>query len=556
MVEIIQNLLIGEGAAHTVFVLALLTAIGLYLGNIKVGGISLGIAGVLFAGLLFGHLGIGLNEHVSDFAREFGLILFVYTIGLQVGPGFFSSLKNQGLRSNLLAGGVVFTGWITAIIIFKLSGIELGAIVGILAGATTNTPSLGAAQQALRLSPEMTNEMVQLPAMGYAVAYPMGILGIIIVMFIVRWFFKVNVTEEVAQVVGDLEKTRKNISTLNIIIENQNLDGRKIGEIPSYGQLGVVISRLMRGNELLTPTTETILKTGDLIHAVGTPDKLQELLLITGKITGIDLKSVTGHLASKRIVITKNSAVGKTIGDLSFTQDYQITISRISRAEVEFTGSPNIRLQLGDTVIAVGTDKDLEQFARTVGNSPKQLDHPQLIPFFIGISLGIFIGMIPFSIPGVPAPVKLGLAGGPLIIALILSRLGRLGPLNFYMPISANFMLREVGITLFLACVGLKSGHSFISTILAGGWVWIIYGAIITFVPLLIIGLIARKVMKMNYVTICGILSGSMTDPPALAFANKMTNSDTPSLSYASVYPFTMILRVLSTQLMVILFLT
>jgi len=555
LMEIIHNLLFGEGAAHTVFILALLTSVGLYLGNIKVAGITLGIAGVLFSGLLFGHFGVELNEHVSDFAREFGLILFVYTIGLQVGPGFFSSLKSQGLRSNLLAGGVVLTGWLIALIIYKISGAELSAIVGILAGATTNTPSLGAAQQALHLSPDFTNQMGQLPAMGYAVAYPMGILGIIIAMFLVRWFFKVNIHGEVREIVDDLEKNKKTIARLNIVIDNHNLDGRAIDDIPAYKQLGVVISRLMRDDKIIVPNGQTTLKTGDIIHAVGPEEKLKELLIIVGKPSDIDLKSVASHLASIRIVITKHSAAGKTVSELAFTQNYQITITRISRAEVEFTASPNIRLQFGDTVLAVGSEKDIEQFAQTVGNSPKQLNLPQLIPLFLGITLGVFIGMIPFSLPGVPAPVKLGLAGGPLIIALILSRLGRLGPLSFYMPISANFMLREIGITLFLACVGLKSGHSFVSTILAGGWIWIIYGSIITLVPLLIIGFIARGLMKMNYVTICGILSGSMTDPPALAFANKMTNSDTPSLSYASVYPFTMILRVLSTQLMVILFL-
>ncbi|MDL5057854.1 TrkA C-terminal domain-containing protein [Geitlerinema calcuttense NRMC-F 0142] len=266
--ELIQSLLFGEGAAHTVFVLSLLTAIGLYLGNLKFGGISLGIAGVLFAGLLFGHLGIGVDERVADFAREFGLILFVYTIGLQVGPGFLFTQK-QGLHANLLAAGIVVTGWLTALAIFKISGIELGAIVGILSGATTNTPSLGAAQQALRLNPQLTNEMIQLPAMGYAVAYPMGILGIILAMFAVKWFFRVNVAEETALVTRELDKTRNQITTMNIVIENANLDGRTIDEIPSYKQLGVVISRLMRGGELLTPTGVTTLKTGDIIHAVG-----------------------------------------------------------------------------------------------------------------------------------------------------------------------------------------------------------------------------------------------------------------------------------------------
>ncbi|MDL5055580.1 putative transporter [Oscillatoria laete-virens NRMC-F 0139] len=552
--ELIQSLLFGEGAAHTVFVLSLLTAIGLYLGNLKFGGISLGIAGVLFAGLLFGHLGIGVDERVADFAREFGLILFVYTIGLQVGPGFLFTQK-QGLHANLLAAGIVVTGWLTALAIFKISGIELGAIVGILSGATTNTPSLGAAQQALRLNPQLTNEMIQLPAMGYAVAYPMGILGIILAMFAVKWFFRVNVAEETALVTRELDKTRNQITTMNIVIENANLDGRTIDEIPSYKQLGVVISRLMRGGELLTPTGVTTLKTGDIIHAVGPKEKLDELLLITGRVSEQDLKAIPGCLSSKRIIVSQQSATGKSIGEISIHPDYQVTITRISRAEVEFTASPNLRLQFGDTVLAVGEEKDLEQFARAVGNSPKQLNHPQLIPFFLGISLGVLVGMIPFTIPGIPAPVKLGLAGGPLIVALILSRLGRIGPMSFYMPISANFMLREVGITLFLACVGLKSGHNFVATIMAGGWVWVIYGAIITLVPLLIAGYVARALLKMNFVSICGILSGSMTDPPALAFANKMTHSDTPSLSYASVYPLTMILRVLSTQILVILFL-
>ncbi|MCU0772092.1 MAG: putative transporter [Verrucomicrobia bacterium] len=553
--EWFQNLFYGESVAHSILILALVAASGVLLGSIKVRGIGLGIAGVLFTGLGFGHCGVHINKEVMEFVREFGLILFVYTIGMQVGPGFAASLRKQGLPLNLMAGTVVLTGALLTVAVVYLGGIDMSIAVGLFSGATTNTPALGAAQQALKNLPSFTEELAKNPGLGYAVAYPFGILGIILSMGIIRGVFKVKPAQEAAEFTRQLQSSTPKPNNLNIVVTNPNLDGLPIAKIPGLAASGVVLSRVLKGKDMEVATPETVLRLGDIVHVVGPQEKLREIQIIIGKPSETDLKSMPSHVTTRRVVVTNKRVLGKSIDELDLDA-YGVAATRISRADIEFTPSTNFRFQYADTVLLVGEDEAIARAAKELGNSPKHLDHPQIVPIFVGIALGVLVGSIPLHFPNMPAPVKLGLAGGPLIVAILFSRLGRLGPLIYYMPLSANFMLRELGITLFLACVGLKAGDQFVRTLTQGeGLYWMGWAALITVLPILVVGLVARAVYKLNYTSICGLLAGSMTDPPALAFANTMTGSDAPSVSYATVYPMTMLLRVVCAQLLVILFL-
>jgi len=556
--EWLKELFTGETVAHSLLILALVAASGVLLGSFKIKGVGLGIAGVLFTGLAFGHYGFHINKEVMEFVREFGLILFVYTIGMQVGPGFVASLRKQGLPLNIMAGTVVMLGALITVAIVFLGGIDMSIAVGLFSGGTTNTPALGAAQQALKnltnFTPEQLEQFAKNPGLGYAVAYPFGIMGIILTMGIIRGLFKVHPTQEAAEFAKQMQSNTPKLSNLNIAVTNPNLDGLTVERIPGLANSGVVISRLLRGKEMDVATPEMEMRLGDILHAVGPADKLKEIQIVIGKVSDVDLKSMPSHVTTRRVVVTKKSVLGKTIEELDLDA-YGVAVTRVSRAEIEFTPAANVRLQFADTLLLVGEEEAIAKAAKELGNSPKQLNHPQIVPIFVGIALGVLVGSIPFHFPHMPAAVKLGLAGGPLIVAILLSRLGRLGPLIYYMPISANLMLRELGITLFLACVGLKAGDQFIKTLTQGdGFYWMGLAAIITLVPILLVGLIARAFYKLNYTSICGVLAGSMTDPPALAFANAMTGSDAPSISYATVYPLTMLLRVLSAQLLVLLF--
>lgn len=557
--EWIKELFTGESVAHSLLILALVAGSGVLLGSFKIKGIGLGIAGVLFTGLLFGHFGFLINKEVMEFVREFGLILFVYTIGMQVGPGFVASLRKQGLPLNLMAGTVVLLGAIITVGIVYLGGIDMSVAVGLFSGGTTNTPALGAAQQALKnltqFTPEQLEQLVKNPGLGYAVAYPFGILGIILTMGIIRGVFKVQPAQEASEFAKQMLSSTPKLSNLNIVVANPNLDGLAIEKIPGIAHSGVVLSRVLKGKEMDVATPETVLHLGDIIHAVGPQEKLKDVQIIIGKLSDVDLKSMPSAVTTRRVVVTKKAVLGKSIEELDLDA-YGVAVTRVSRAEIEFTPTPSVRLQFADTLLLVGEADAIVRAAKELGNSPKQLNHPQIVPIFAGIALGILVGSIPFHFPNMPAAVKLGLAGGPLLVAILLSRIGRIGPLIYYMPLSANFMLRELGITLFLACVGLKAGDQFVQTLTAGpGFYWMGCAAFITLIPILLVGLFARALYKLNYTSICGVLAGSMTDPPALAFANTMTGSDAPSISYATVYPLTMLLRVLSAQLLVILFL-
>jgi putative transport protein len=543
--------------AYAVIVFASVAVLGLTLGSFKYKGISIGIAGVLFSGIALGHLGFKVEKEILEFVREFGLILFVFTVGMQVGPGFFASLRKQGLPLNLMAAGVVVTGAMIALLLSYLLNIDIAAIVGVFSGAVTNTPALGAATGALKSLPGIAPERLDLPAMGYAVAYPFGVIGIILSMIIIRSLFRVNVEKEATEFRQAQKANHQSLERMTVMVDNDNLNGLRLDQLPGRNELPVVVTRVKQaGNsDVMAALSDTVLHKGDLLLAVGTRKNLDQFRLIIGVESNVDLTKHAGNVISRRLIVTHKEVLGKTIEELGLDKLHGVIVSRVTRADIEMTAIPDIELQFGDMLQAVGEPEDMENAAKLVGNSIKELNHTNLIPIFLGIALGLAIGTYPISLGTMPAPVKLGLAGGPLLAALILSRIGRIGPLVWYMPVNANLALREFGIVLFLACVGLKAGESFFATVLKGdGLLWVGCGAAITVLPILIFGILARWLWKQNFMNVCGLLAGRMTDPPALQFANTISNSDSPSVAYATVYPLTMLLRILLAQLMVLLF--
>ncbi|MBS4310710.1 putative transporter [Escherichia coli] len=545
--------------ALTVSILALVAVVGLFIGNVKFRGVGLGIGGVLFGGIIVGHFvsqaGMTLSSDMLHVIQEFGLILFVYTIGIQVGPGFFASLRVSGLRLNLFAVLIVIIGGLVTAILHKLFDIPLPVVLGIFSGAVTNTPALGAGQQILRdLGTPMA--MVDQMGMSYAMAYPFGICGILFTMWMLRVIFRVNVETEAQQ----HESTRTNggalIRTINIRVENPNLHNLAIKDVPILNGDKVICSRLKREETLKVPSPETVIQLGDLLHLVGQPADLHNAQLVIGQEVDTSLSTKGTDLRVERVVVTNENVLGKRIRDLHFKERYDVVISRLNRAGVELVASSDISLQFGDILNLVGRPSAIDAVANVLGNAQQKLQQVQMLPVFIGIGLGVLLGSIPVFVPGVPAALKLGLAGGPLIMALILGRIGSIGKLYWFMPPSANLALRELGIVLFLSVVGLKSGGDFIHTLVDGeGLSWIGYGALITAVPLITVGILARMLAKMNYLTMCGMLAGSMTDPPALAFANNLhPTSGAAALSYATVYPLVMFLRIITPQLLAVLF--
>ncbi|HDK2665889.1 TPA: putative transporter [Escherichia coli] len=545
--------------ALTVSILALVAVVGLFIGNVKFRGVGLGIGGVLFGGIIVGHFvsqaGMTLSSDMLHVIQEFGLILFVYTIGIQVGPGFFASLRVSGLRLNLFAVLIVIIGGLVTAILHKLFDIPLPVVLGIFSGAVTNTPALGAGQQILR---DLGTPMAVVDQMGmsYAMAYPFGICGILFTMWMLRVIFRVNVETEAQQ----HESTRTNggalIRTINIRVENPNLHNLAIKDVPILNGDKVICSRLKREETLKVPSPETVIQLGDLLHLVGQPADLHNAQLVIGQEVDTSLSTKGTDLRVERVVVTNENVLGKRIRDLHFKERYDVVISRLNRAGVELVASSDISLQFGDILNLVGRPSAIDAVANVLGNAQQKLQQVQMLPVFIGIGLGVLLGSIPVFVPGFPAALKLGLAGGPLIMALILGRIGSIGKLYWFMPPSANLALRELGIVLFLSVVGLKSGGDFIHTLVDGeGLSWIGYGALITAVPLITVGILARMLAKMNYLTMCGMLAGSMTDPPALAFANNLhPTSGAAALSYATVYPLVMFLRIITPQLLAVLF--
>ena len=545
--------------ALTVSILALVAVVGLFIGNVKFRGVGLGIGGVLFGGIIVGHFvsqaGMTLSSDMLHVIKEFGLILFVYIIGIQVGPGFFASLRVSGLRLNLFAVLIVIIGGLVTAILHKLFDIPLPVVLGIFSGAVTNTPALGAGQQILRdLGTPMA--MVDQMGMSYAMAYPFGICGILFTMWMLRVIFRVNVETEAQQ----HESTRTNggalIRTINIRVENPNLHNLAIKDVPILNGDKVICSRLKREETLKVPSPETVIQLGDLLHLVGQPADLHNAQLVIGQEVDTSLSTKGTDLRVERVVVTNENVLGKRIRDLHFKERYDVVISRLNRAGVELVASSDISLQFGDILNLVGRPSAIDAVANVLGNAQQKLQQVQMLPVFIGIGLGVLLGSIPVFVPGFPAALKLGLAGGPLIMALILGRIGSIGKLYWFMPPSANLALRELGIVLFLSVVGLNSCGDFIHTLVDGeGLSWIGYGALITAVPLITVGILARMLAKMNYLTMCGMLAGSMTDPPALAFANNLhPTSGAAALSYATVYPLVMFLRIITPQLLAVLF--
>ena len=543
--------------AITISLLALVAVIGLWIGHFKIKGVGLGIGGVLFGGILVAHFttqyGIKLDSHTLHFVQEFGLILFVYTIGIQVGPGFFASLRQSGLTLNGLGILIVALGALVTILIYKFADIPLDVALGIYSGAVTNTPSLGAGQQILsELGMSQTTSNM---GMAYAMAYPFGICGILLSMWLIRLFFKIKVDEEAANFEKESGHDKEALKSMSLKVTNTNLNGIHLIEIPGFDDEDVVCSRLKRGELVIVPKADTDVQLGDILHLVGNPEGLKKMHLIIGEEVDVPVASLSGEIRSERVVVTNEKVLGKKIRHLGIHQKYGVVISRLNRAGVELVPTAHTTLQFGDVLHMVGKTDILNQAISVIGNAKQKLLQVQMLPVFIGIGLGVLLGSIPFYIPGFPVALKLGLAGGPLVVALILARIGSIGKLYWFMPPSANLALREIGIVLFLAVVGLKSGGSFVDTLTNGsGLEWMGYGIFITLIPLMIVGIIARLYAKLNYLSLCGLLADSMTDPPALAFANELKEgSGAASLSYATVYPLTMFLRIISPQLLAIL---
>ncbi len=546
--EWLYSLFFGEGIAHSVLTLALVITIGTALSKFKIKGISLGATWILFVGIAASHFGMNIDTETLHFIKEFGLILFVFSIGLQVGPGFFASLKQGGVKVITLATLVVILGAIATYVIHLVSDTPLSTMVGVMSGAVTNTPGLGAAQQAYTDTMGVEEPNI---AMAYAVTYPLGVMGVIIALIVMRYAMRIDFKKE-DEGLKALSNENKFATKLSIEVTNEMMNGQSVGHIKDLINRQFVVSRIAhKDNTISIADASSVLAIGDRLLVVCAAEDSEAIVTFIGheiEMAEKEWKAFDSQLVSRRIVITRNEINGKRFADLRLRTKYGINITRVNRAGVDLIPYQGMELQVGDRVMVVGTEKAVEQVASLLGNSLKKLNHPHIITIFLGIALGVILGSIP--IVSIPQPVKLGLAGGPLIVALLIARFGTHMHLITYTTMSANLMLREIGISLFLACVGLGAGDGFVSTVINGGYVWIGYGFIITVLPVLLVGLFARFAMKMNYYTIMGMLSGSMTDPIALAFANTTAGNDMPAVSYATVYPVTMFLRVLTAQLL------
>ena len=551
--EWITSLLFGNSIAHTIFTLAIAIAVGIALGKIKIAGISLGITWILFAGITLGSFGMQIDPTIVAFVKEFGLILFVYSVGMQVGPSFFSSFKQGGMRLVGIASAIVLIGVLTAYIIHLVTGTPISTMVGVLSGAVTNTPGLGAAQQAYTDATGVNDPSI---AMGYAVAYPLGVVGIIVSIALIRAIFRIKLDKEREALESGNEA--KHAAKISIELTNANLFGRTVVETRGLINRSFVVSRICRVNgQIEIANATTILEEGDKMLIICAHEDVEAIEMMLGhqiEMQHSDWINLDQQFISRRIIITQPHINGKTIGELRLRSNYAVNVTRVNRSGVDLIPEHNLELQIGDRLTVVGSEMAIDAVAKALGNSMRRLREPNLISIFLGIFLGVFVGSIPIVIPGMPQAVKLGLAGGPLIVAILVSRFGAHYHLVTYTTMSANLMLREVGISLFLAAAGISAGEGFIDTVVyQGGYIWVLYGVIITMLPILLVGIFARKVFKLNYLTLMGVIAGSMTNPPALAYSNATASNDVPAVSYATVYPFMMFLRVLTAQLFVLL---
>ena len=547
--DLFRSLFTGTGTANALLFISLTAFIGVIIGKIKFKSIKLGIAGVLFSGLLIGHLGAQVNPEVLHFIREFGLILFVYAIGIDVGPRFFNTFRSDGLKLNLFAAGIVLSGFVIAYLFFRLGHVPPAVITGIMSGAVTNTPGLGAAQQLLTDFGKPDDAAIA--GMGYAIAYPFGVIGIIMAMILVRVFFRIKIDKEVTDYKNQFQNLRQKLESVEISITNPNLFGQKISYVTEVIDKELVISRIERNGTYLVATEDLVLHEGDVIIGVSALQYIKNLKIKIGKVKIAEKRAISGDLAMFHVLVTNRKYAGKTIQQIGIYRRYEANITRIFRAGTEILPTRGSTVEFGDTVRIVGKRELLPEIRNELGNSVEELAHPNTVPIFVGIFLGVVLGSIPILIPGLPAPAKLGMAGGPLLVAILLGNQRRFKSFDFYMTPGANMMIREMGIILFLSCVGLSSGGQFVKTIAHGGYMWMIYGAVITLVPILLAAVIAR-LLKYNYLKICGIISGAMTDPPALEFANSLAPVHAQSTAYAAVYPFTMFLRILCAQALIL----
>ena len=550
----LNSLFFGTGVPHSIFILTLAIAGGISLSHhLKFKGITLGITWILFCAIAMSHFGMHLDPMVETFAKDFGLILFVYSIGLQVGPSFFSSFGKGGIKLNMLALSIVLLGCVTAYVISLLSGVDIATMTGVLFGAVTNTPGLGAAQQAFA---DITGNANPNIASGYAMAYPLGVVGIITVILAMRWFFRIKLDKEEARVAAESE-VQKEVQYMDVLLTNPQVEGAHIRDLSQLVHMNLIVSRLVRpdGEDEL-PDVDTVLHVGDRIRVVVDKENEKSVLLLGMETSLPTDHKAHAHLVSRHVIVTKNDLNGKRIGDLNVRATYHVSITRIRRAGVELLATRDLYLQLGDRITVVGEERAVDKVEQLFGNSTKRLDVPNLASIFLGIALGVLAGVVPIMLPGLAQPFKLGIAGGSLIIAILMSCFGPKLHIITYTTSSANLMIREIGIAMFLAAVGFGAGKTFIPTLLDGGYMWIGYGVIITLLPLLIVGTIARLWLKLDYFTLMGLIAGSTTDPPALAYATTVSSAnDRAAVAYSTVYPLTMFLRVLTGQLMILLFL-
>ena len=554
--EFLVELFTGSGIATSIIYICLTAFVGSLLGKVKIAGIKLGIAGVLFTGIVLAHFGAKVNPDMLHFAQEFGLILFVYAIGIDVGPRFFSSFRSDGLLLNILAVSIIFLGFGIALCFHYFGGVPANVVAGIMCGAVTNTPGLGAARQVItdyNASLPFGAQPIDGDVLGsaYAMAYPLGVIGILVTMIIIRIIFRIRISDEV-EAYNKSINTGGQLESVVIKITNKNLFNQTVDYISDFVNAEFSFSRVERKGEFLVPTASFVIQEGDVIHGVASSSNIDDLRLKMGEVEFGQKREVDGDLAMQRFMITNSKVAGKTLAQIGIFRRYPANITRVYRTGIEILPTKETTLEIGDAVRVVGKKEVMNEIKKELGDSIHEWSHPNIIAIFMGITLGLLVGSIPVFIPGLPAPAKLGLAGGPLLVAILLGWKGRVGKFSFYMNTAANMMLREMGICLFLGCVGLGAGGKFVSVFLNGGYWWVLYGFVITVVPIMVVGIIAHF-LKVNYLKICGFIAGSMTDPPALEFANGLSPVQAQSTAYATVYPLTMFLRILLGQTLILI---
>lgn len=550
-----------SGTAYSILLFAVVITIGLWLGKLSFKGISLGATWILFVGIVLSHFGFRPDAPVQHFMKDFGLILFVFSIGLQVGPGFFHSFKKGGLLMNGLAVGMVLLAAACAFIIHIVTGESLETMVGVMSGAVTNTPGLGAAQQTLTdamagMPASMVSNASSKLASAYAVAYPLGVLGVILVLILLKAVFRIDTAAEIRKIEAQDDSSEDSARRIHCEVENPALFGMKLSDVLADMSNVMVVSRIMRDGHVSIPSADTVLQEGDKVLVVSSQKNVERIVITFGKEIPMhvgDWVKKDESMVSRKIVITKGNITGKRLRDLNFRALYGVSVTRVIRAGIELVARADLILQMGDRLQVVGTEESINSVASVVGNKPAKLNHPNLMLIFAGIALGVFLGSLPIRIPGVPQPIKLGLAGGPLIVAILLGYFGPRLKISTYTSVSANMMLREIGISFFLAAVGLGAGENFVSSLMNGGWSWILYGALITFIPVLVTGLVGRLVFKLDFYQICGLITGATTNPPVLAFAQNAYGTDYTSVNYATVYPLSMFMRVLVAQVLILI---